>query len=157
MGYEGPVAGKTGTTNDARDAWFAGYTPELVAAVWVGFDDGRPLGLTGAQAALPIFGRFLIDALGAQGGSRFPEPPGLESVAIHEGTGLRAGLLCWGRREWFLDGTAPSERCGPNWFARDEPPEPDAEPSPPRQTPSDPIGRLFGRLLDLVEEAARQP
>jgi penicillin-binding protein 1B len=155
MGYEGPVAGKTGTTNDARDAWFVGYTPELVAAVWVGFDDGRPLGLTGARAALPIFGRFLIGALGAQGGSEFPQPPGLESVAIHEGTGLRAGFLCWGRREWFLEGTAPRERCGPDWFARDEPPEPDAEPSPPRQPPSDPIGRLFGKLLDLVEEAAR--
>ena len=53
LGYRGPVAGKTGTTNDGRDAWFVGYTPELVAAVWVGFDDGRPLGLTGARAALP--------------------------------------------------------------------------------------------------------
>jgi len=155
MGYDGPVAGKTGTTNAARDAWFVGYTPELVAAVWVGFDDGRPLGLTGARAALPIFGRFLIGALGAEGGDPFPEPPGLESVAIHEGTGLRAGILCWGRREWFLEGTAPRERCGPDWFARDAPPEPDAEPGPPRRPPSDPIGRLFGRLLDLVEEAAR--
>ncbi len=156
MGYHGPAAGKTGTTNATRDAWFVGYTPELVAAVWVGFDDGRPLGLTGAGAALPIFGRFLIGALGAEGGSRFPEPPGLESVAIHEGTGLRAGFLCWGRPEWFLEGTAPGERCGPGWFARDAPPPRDAEPPTPRPSRSDPIGRLFGRLLDLVEEGTRQ-
>ena len=96
LGYRGSVAGKTGTTNDARDAWFVGYTPELVAAVWVGFDDGTPLGLTGARAALPIFGHFLIAALGAQGGRDFVEPAGLERVAIHEPTGLRAGFLCWG-------------------------------------------------------------
>ena len=126
LGYRGPVAGKTGTTNDARDAWFVGFTPELVAAVWVGFDDGTPLGLTGAQAALPIFGRFLIGALGADGGEDFAEPPGLERVAIHEPTGLRAGFFCWGDDEWFLAGTAPTESCGRDWqederFARELP------------------------------------
>jgi penicillin-binding protein 1B len=155
MGYAGPVAGKTGTTNDARDAWFAGYTPELAAAVWVGFDDGRPLGLPGARAALPIFGRFLIDALGPEGGSAFPEPPGLESVAIHEGTGLRAGFLCWGSREWFLAGTAPRESCGPGWFARREPAEAGEEPALPRRRPRDPVGRLLERLFGVVEEVAQ--
>jgi penicillin-binding protein 1B len=155
MGYEGRVAGKTGTTNDARDAWFAGYTPEMAVAVWVGFDDGRPLGLSGARAALPIFARFLIAALGTGGGGEFPEPPGLESVAIHEGTGLRAGFLCWGRPEWFLAGTAPSERCGPGWFARSDPPPPAADPgAPPRPAP-DPIGRFVGRLLDIVQGVSR--
>jgi penicillin-binding protein 1B len=156
MGYQGPVAGKTGTTNEGRDAWFAGYTPELAAAVWVGFDDGRPLGSTGARAALPIFGRFLIDALGAGGGLPFPEPPGLESVSIHEGTGLRAGFLCWGRREWFLAGTAPRERCGPDWLARrDSAPPSDADPGRPRPPASHPIGRFFERLLGIAGEAAR--
>jgi penicillin-binding protein 1B len=144
MGYEGPVAGKTGTTNDARDAWFAGYTPEIAAAVWVGLDEGHALGLAGAQAALPIFGRFLIAALGAEGGEAFPEPPGLESVAIHEATGLRAGFLCWGRPEWFLTGTAPEERCGPGWFARREPPASGWEPNPARRSPPGFFERLFG-------------
>jgi penicillin-binding protein 1B len=156
MGYRGPVAGKTGTTNEARDAWFVGYTPEIVAAVWVGFDDGRPLGLTGARAALPIFGRFLIGALGPEGRNEFPEPPGLESVAIHEPTGLRSGFFCWGEPEWFLVGTAPRERCGADAFDRDEPPEPDDQPSIRRRPPPDPIGRLFDELLGIVEEAVRQ-
>jgi penicillin-binding protein 1B len=165
MGYEGPVAGKTGTTNDARDAWFVGYTPELVAAVWVGFDDGTPLGLTGARAALPIFGRFLIAALGPEGGRAFPDPPGLEYVAIHEPTGLRAGFLCWGDTELFLEGTAPREHCGPGWFARSEPPEerrrrggePDSyDPYEPRDAPPpDPIGGFFEALGDLLEHATR--
>jgi hypothetical protein len=55
LGLNGAVAGKTGTTNDTRDAWFVGYSPRLVAVVWVGFDDGASLGLSGAQGALPIW------------------------------------------------------------------------------------------------------
>jgi penicillin-binding protein 1B len=157
LGYHGPVAGKTGTTNDARDAWFVGYTPELVAAVWVGFDEGRPLGLTGARAALPIFARFLVGALGAGGGSGFAEPPGLESVAIHQASGLRAGFLCWGEPEWFLAGSAPRERCGPDWLARREPDEAPAErpDAARRPAPPHPIDRLFGALFEIVEEATR--
>ena len=58
-GFTRPAAGKTGTTNDGRDAWFAGFTPDLLAVVWVGFDDGAPLGLTGAEAALPIWTTFM--------------------------------------------------------------------------------------------------
>jgi penicillin-binding protein 1B len=57
------AAGKTGTTNDLRDAWFAGFTPRLLAVVWVGRDDNRPLGLTGAQAALPIWTEFMKQAV----------------------------------------------------------------------------------------------
>jgi membrane carboxypeptidase/penicillin-binding protein len=122
----------------------------------VGFDDGSPLGLVGARAALPIFGRFLIDALGTRGGADFPEPPGLESFQIHEPTGLRAGFLCWGRREWFLVGTAPRERCGPGWFSRAEPPPDHDRPSPPRRPPPDPIGRVLDRLREIVGEVAPQ-
>ena len=158
LGYRGPVAGKTGTTNDARDAWFVGFTPELVAAVWVGFDDGTPLGLTGAQAAVPIFGRFLISALGPNGGEDFAEPPGLERVAINESTGLRASFFCWGDDEWFLEGTAPTESCGADWqqderFAREQP----GEELPPQERPRrrDPIGGFFRRLRDAIEEAGR--
>ena len=57
------AAGKTGTTNDLRDAWFAGFTPELLTVVWVGFDDNQPIGLSGSQAALPIWTDFMKRAL----------------------------------------------------------------------------------------------
>jgi len=59
LGYKGAVAGKTGTTNDARDAWFAGFTPHLLTVVWVGFDDNSELGLTGGKAAAPIWANFM--------------------------------------------------------------------------------------------------
>ncbi len=111
-GFRGPVAGKTGTTNDFRDAWFVGYTPELVAAVWVGYDDATSLGLTGSRAALPIFAEFLTGALGARGGSDFETPSGVEFVRINRKSGLRAGFGCWGESEIFLVGTAPEESCG---------------------------------------------
>ena len=58
-GFTLDAAGKTGTTNDLRDAWFVGFTPELLTVVWVGFDDNQPVGLSGAQAALPIWTQFM--------------------------------------------------------------------------------------------------
>ena len=146
LGYRGAVAGKTGTTNDARDAWFAGYTPELVAAVWVGFDDGTPLGLTGAEGS----------------GAEFAVPAGLERVAVHEPTGLRAGFLCWGEAEWFLAGTAPTESCGPDWRddERFEPYDPSERPDehPARRPPRrDPVARFFERLFrGLADDSRRQ-
>ena len=62
-GFTADAAGKTGTTNDLRDAWFVGFTPELLTVVWVGLDDNQPLGLSGAQAALPIWTSFMKNAL----------------------------------------------------------------------------------------------
>lgn len=111
-GYRGPVAGKTGTTNDERDAWFVGYTPELAIGVWVGFDDNRSMGLTGAQAALPIFERVLKGTLGPEGGDSFRRPHGIERVSINRKLGLRAGRGCEGEHEIFLAGTAPRKSCG---------------------------------------------
>ena len=145
------------TTNDARDAWFVGYTPELVVAVWVGFDDGRPLGLTGARAALPIFGRFLLAALGPEGGRDFAEPAGLESVAIHEGSGLRAGFFCWGEREWFLAGTAPQERCGPDWLPSTSrvASSPGSPRSSPTSRPTDPPGGSWADIARWVDSGPR--
>ena len=116
-GYYGPVAAKTGTTNESRDAWFVGYTPRLAVGVWVGFDDGTPLGLTGSQAALPIFAGFLREALGPDGDRDFRVPDGLEwrevSLARNRGYG------CGGEEEVFLAGTAPRDACarwGPHWL-----------------------------------------
>ncbi len=113
LGYHGPVAAKSGTTNDFRDAWFIGYAPSLVVAVWVGFDDGRSIGLPGSRAALPIFASFLKGALGPHGAGDFTVPSGVEIVEVDRETGLRAGYGCRGEREVFLRGTAPRESCSP--------------------------------------------
>ncbi len=115
FGYRGPVAAKSGTTNDFRDAWFMGYTPTLVVGVWVGFDDGRPLGLPGSGAALPIFARFLVGAVGTRGDLDFQIPSGIEVVEVDHDTGLRAGPGCRGEPEVFIRGTAPEESCSPYW------------------------------------------
>lgn len=105
-----PVAGKTGTTNEYRDAWFVGYTPGFVSGVWVGFDDVRPLGPqeTGARAASPIWVNFMQsleygDVMGftvPDGIVRFPIDPSNGLLARDEGTGLR---------EYFKAGTQPKE------------------------------------------------
>ena len=107
LGVEGPVAGKTGTTNDNRDAWFVGYTPRLAAGVWVGFDDGTSTGLTGASGALPIFARFMRSAVGDDNDAGFPVPDGVEFA--------NAGRDC--QREAFLSGTVPDQQCAPIWSA----------------------------------------
>jgi membrane carboxypeptidase/penicillin-binding protein len=107
----GPFAGKTGTTNDRRDAWFAGYTPEVVVVAWVGFDDGARVGLSGAEAALPVVARFVKNALGASGWADFALPERLVTAEIHTGTGLLAAPWCDGVEEVFLRGTRPAERC----------------------------------------------
>jgi len=80
FGVKGAVGAKSGTTDDARDAWFAGYTDELVVVVWVGFDKGKDLGLTGAEAAMPTWARF-VAASGTMPGE-FSVPSGLEKVKI---------------------------------------------------------------------------
>lgn len=93
-GFTRPAAGKTGTTNDGRDAWFAGFTPGLVTVVWVGFDDGAPLGLTGAEAALPIWTTFMKTATAASPAADFPPPAGVALVRIDPYTGGIATAHC---------------------------------------------------------------
>lgn len=107
FGFDGPVAAKSGTTNDHRDAWFVGYTPRLAVGVWVGFDDGRSVGLPGAAAALPIFARFLSGAMPDGNRYEFPVPDGVEFAD--------AGPGC--ETEVFLAGTAPERRCAPYWLS----------------------------------------
>ena len=74
LGLAGPVAGKTGTSNQERDAWFVGYTPELVAVVWVGFDEPRSLGIAASGIALPLWGRFLRETTGGLVRGSLPAP-----------------------------------------------------------------------------------
>jgi penicillin-binding protein 1A len=107
-----PCAGKTGTSNEARDAWFAGFTPDLVAVVWVGYDDHRPLGRreSGARTALPIWIDVMRTASEGRPPVEFPVPPGVVTARIDPATGL---LAYEGQRnsveEVFLEGTVPSE------------------------------------------------
>jgi penicillin-binding protein 1B len=105
LGYAGPAAGKTGTTDGYRDAWFVGYTPEVVVLVWVGFDDNRTVGRPGAEAAVPIWARF-VEAHGQGAFAGFTAPAGVDEARVETPDGE-----C--RAEWFLEGTVPEEkRCG---------------------------------------------
>ena len=105
-----PAAGKTGTANEYRDAWFSGYTPDLVATSWVGFDDHASLGTgeTGGKAALPIWLGFMRAALDGKPARDFDLPPGVQTVRVDPGSGLLAGAHVPGRTESFLEGTAPT-------------------------------------------------
>jgi penicillin-binding protein 1B len=111
-GFALDAAGKSGTTNDLRDAWFVGFTPELLTVVWVGFDDNRPLGLSGTQAALPIWTEFMRHALAAHQSVPFTVPDGVSFVEIDRDTGKLAQPWCPRvYNEAFLAGTEPLESC----------------------------------------------
>jgi penicillin-binding protein 1B len=112
MGFTLDAAGKTGTTNDLRDAWFAGFTPELLTVVWVGFDDNQPVGLSGARAALPIWAQFMKNALAGRTSVPFAVPDGIAFAEIDAETGKLATSLCPKViRESFIAGTEPHEVC----------------------------------------------
>ncbi len=105
-----PCAGKTGTTNEYRDAWFVGFTPDLVTVVWVGYDDGRSLGRreTGGRAAAPIWLDFMKQAVEDRPAGAFAVPEGVEFARIDADTGLLAGPDS--RRTFtaaFVRGTVP--------------------------------------------------
>ena len=87
-----PIAGKTGTTNEEKDVWFIGYTPDMVVGVFVGFDTPKPLGKgnTGGAIAAPIFGDFMKEALGDTPPAPFRAPAGIKRVRVNLKTGLRA-------------------------------------------------------------------
>ena len=105
-----PIAGKTGTTNDEKDAWFVGYSPDLLCGLYVGYDKPRALGkgMTGGHFAAPIFGEFMKVALADKPPVPFRVPPGIKLIRIDRKSGLRASgeggstIL-----EAFKPGTAP--------------------------------------------------
>jgi penicillin-binding protein 1B len=111
-GFTLDAAGKTGTTNDLRDAWFVGFTPELLTVVWVGYDTNQPLSLTGSQAALPIWTDFMKAALAGRPSMPFGVPEGIAFAEIDRDTGKRALPGCPRvMTEAFLAGTEPTEYC----------------------------------------------
>ncbi len=110
-GVTGPVGGKTGTTDGERDAWFAGFTSELAVVVWVGHDKGKDLGLTGGEAALPMWSRFVAGA--GAGGGAFARPDGLVQVSVCRATGLPPGDDCAETVDaWFTEGHEPQAPSG---------------------------------------------
>jgi penicillin-binding protein 1A len=118
----GPLAGKTGTPSDSRDAWFIGYSRDLVAGTWVGFDDHRPLGKEqGATAALPLWMAFMEKALKLRPPSAFLVPPQVVFARIDSATGKLAPVNdTEARSEPFLPGTAPTEIALPPGQAHDK-------------------------------------
>ena len=111
-GVSWPVAGKTGTTNDFRDAWFVGYTPDILALVWVGFDNGDPIEATGAAAALPIWADLMKAIPQYRSETDFKMPKGVEKILVCSVTGRPAVDGCPEPAEvYFLAEHAPDEYC----------------------------------------------
>lgn len=109
-----PSAGKTGTTDDYRDAWFVGYTPQIVTGVWVGYDKPRPggKGFTGGGIAAPIWERFMRKAVALKPAGDFTRPETVISVAIDPATGCPATAASpESRDEFYVAGTEPMEYC----------------------------------------------
>jgi len=112
FGFTRPAAGKTGTTDDENDAWFIGFTPDLATGVWVGCDRNRRIGLTGTQAAVPIWARFMDAALADRPFRDFEAPDNVLDVWIDGDTGYRAGPECLHvMRAAFIKKTEPRQMC----------------------------------------------
>lgn len=121
-GFVHVATGKTGTTNDTRDAWFVGSTPEVVCAVWVGYDDNTPVGLTGAHGALPVWAELMRTWLGEGWDHDFEPPDGITFREIDPASGDLAQRRCEERQvAAYLDGTAPARTCSDHgarhWYA----------------------------------------
>ncbi len=151
-GFTLPAAGKTGTSNDTRDAWFAGFTPELLAVVWVGFDEGRSLGLGGSAAALPIWTNYMACASSLEPKRDFRTPSGVVHRTVDLRTGLLATPACPAEHvvtEVFVSGTEPlrNSPCGTGRaleFQEDENP---LGRVPPIRRRKDPLTRFFENLF----------
>ena len=134
-----PSAGKTGTTNDYHDAWFVGYTPQLVTGVWVGYDKPRSggKGFTGGAVAAPIWQRFMRQAVATRPVVDFTRPATVVSVTIDPATGCPATAESPNKREeYYIAGTGPSENCP----KQPEPPGPVVIGEPAKQAePSEPV------------------
>jgi penicillin-binding protein 1B len=112
LGIDFACAGETGTTSEFRDSWFVGYTTDLLALVWVGYDDNSPTGLTGAQGAANIWARFMNLARPWIQPQDFDAPPGIVEEVICPDSGLLATGHCKERKlEDFLSEARPNGYC----------------------------------------------
>jgi penicillin-binding protein 1B len=141
-GLKAVLAGKTGTS---RDGWFAGYTPNLVCAVWVGFDDGSQLGLTGANSALPIWTDFMQYALNEhpEWAGDWDMPAGVEAVEINPKTGEPAAEGDTEKRtEYFINSTGPNHAAPSETEEASPEPEPEATPVEEQPTVPEPTATV---------------
>jgi penicillin-binding protein 1A len=159
-----PIAGKTGTTNDWRDAWFVGFSPDLAAGVYIGFDDPDSLGddETGGHLAAPVFRDFMIAALKDAPATAFRTPPGMRLYRVSAATGLPVGANQPAIYEAYKPGTEPGQNrnsgsqraAGEGPDAEDEDAMPLAstvgggndltgQPPPPRGAPASGTGGLY--------------
>jgi penicillin-binding protein 1B len=114
LGVKGPVAGKTGTTNEARDSWFVGYTPRILTTVWVGYDSNKSLKLTGAQAAAPVWAEYMKCISDFEPELDFYPPSGVVFRELDRESGLLLTEYCPhanGISEVFVSGTEPITPC----------------------------------------------
>jgi penicillin-binding protein 1A len=114
LGVRGPVAGKTGTTNEGNDVWFVGYTPTVVAGFWFGYDTPRSLGsgASGGRLAAPAWASFYLRGWREGVGTGWRVPAGLVSVTIDATNGELANEWCpITQREWFRTGAEPTQVC----------------------------------------------
>jgi 1A family penicillin-binding protein len=138
---ERPAAGKTGTTDDYRDAWFIGYTPQLITGVWAGYDKPKPMGrgFTGGAICAPIWERFMRQALADKPAGEFPKPESVISVQIDPVTGDLAAPDCPKKREeFYIAGSQPTLYC-PNHGGLNIAPVAPAPVLPPTNDPSLPL------------------
>jgi len=141
-----PLAGKTGTTNDAKDVWFVGFSPDLAVGVFLGYDQPKSLGnaATAGQYAAPVFRDFMQMALKDRPATPFRVPPGIKLIRVNASTGTRAGGDGRGIiLEAFKPGQAP-----PEYYASQEEEIPQAEysPAPPEMMPRRAVGATPGGL-----------
>jgi len=158
LGLNDPLAGKTGTTNRRRDNWFAGYAPERVTLVWVGFDDDSPTPFSGSKAALPIWTKFMAAVRPPGGYTRFQPPDGVRVVLIDPATGELATDRCPEvLAEAFREDRVPAAVCHLHGGWRAQPIDPGvrAERDEKRGGLRDWLRRVFGR--DKREESPRRP
>jgi penicillin-binding protein 1A len=112
FGITRPLGGKTGTTNDYHDGWFVGFTPDVVAGVWVGYDTPASLNAPARDTALPLWARIMTPLLDGRPPTPFESDQALEQVWIDPWSGGRARSDCPSRlRVGFLPGTAPTKLC----------------------------------------------
>lgn len=154
LGYTFPASGKTGTTNDARDAWFVGFDADLLVVVWVGADQNQPIGLTGGKAALPVWVQIMKEVRRSDAPPRDPMPEGLELRTVCAESLVLPTETCPDQQpEVFWSGKTPTESCPlhppptvlDRIFAERE-----ANDSGPSDRPAEgprPLKRLFQRLL----------
>ena len=173
-GVRGGLAGKTGTTDDRRDNWFAGYSGDRVTVVWVGYDDNRPTRLSGSRGALPLWSRFVSRVEPAGGWEPISPPPGFLTVELDPTTGLLATPLCPRRvREELPAWRAPLRECDvhqPQQLAEWSPNAPEvssgdslsdfiarSRPEPPPARVHDDVTRMFGQGNDVRMERGSLP